>query len=309
MYPPGRAKSGSTSGVSVSSTRGASDSRSGGVSTLQRRAQEFAPCSFHGKVLRSMEFEGIRLTEIAYGPNLRNAVHSHAHAYIGVTLDGNSTQTCKNLVRSSQPWTVMYHPVGEVHSDQFHERGAREFNIEIVDCRLQKLCEGSRFLEGSVQMYRGKAGWIAARLYSEFRLMDALSRLAIQGLTFELIAEIARHKVKPSSAKPLPWLSQVEDIIHNRYTERLTLNELGRSVGVHPVHVAREFHRRIGSTIGQQIRKLRIEQACQMLTQGNTSLAEIAQSIGFPDQSQFTRTFRNLVGVTPSEYRRLKHPR
>jgi AraC family transcriptional regulator len=203
----------------------------------------------------------------------------------------------------------MYHPVGEVHSDQFHDRGAREFNIEIAGDRLQKLCERTHFLECSVQMHRGKAGWVAARLYSEFRLMDDLSWLAIEGLTIELIAEIARHEVKPYSAKPLPWLSQVEDVIHSRYTERLTLNGLARSVGVHPVHVAREFHRRVGCTIGQQIRQLRIEQACQMLAQGVASLAEIALGVGFPDQSQFTRTFRNLVGVTPSEYRKLKQSR
>jgi AraC family transcriptional regulator len=276
---------------------------------LRRRVGEFSPCSFHGEILRSMELKGIRLTEIAYGPNLRNAVHSHAHAYIGVTLDGNSTQTCRNFVRSSRPWTVMYHPVGEVHSDQFHDRGARELNIEIGSARLQRLCELARFPEGSVQMYRGKAGWVAARLYSEFRLMDNLSWLAIEGLTIELIAEIARHEGKPFSVGMLPWLCQVEDIIHSRYTERITLGELAQSVGVHPVHIAREFHRRRGCTIGQQIRQLRIERACQMLAQGDSSLADVALAIGFPDQSQFTRTFRNLVGVTPSVYRRLKQPR
>jgi AraC family transcriptional regulator len=200
----------------------------------------------------------------------------------------------------------MYHPVGEVHSDQFHERGAREFNIEIIDHRLRNLCERSRFLEYSVQMHRGKPGWVAARIYSEFRLMDDLSWLAIEGLTIELIAEIARYGAKPLSRKPLPWLSQVEDIIHSRYTERLTLNELARSVGVHPVHVAREFRRRVGCTIGQQIRQLRIEHASRMLAKGNISLAEIALASGFADQSQFTKTFTYLVGMPPSRFRRVK---
>jgi AraC family transcriptional regulator len=300
---------GQNAGHKVNSTRVPNSSVPQRSIGLRRRAAEFSPCSFHGEVLRSTELEGIRLTEVVYRPNLQNAVHSHAHAYIGVTLDGNSTQVCRNQVRSSKPWTVMYHPVGEVHSDQFHDRGAREFNIELASARLQKLCEHSHFLQDSVQTHRGKAGWVAARLYGEFRLMDDLSWLAIEGLTIELIAEIARHDVKPFSAKALPWLGQVEDIIHCRYTERLTLGELARSVGVHPVHVAREFHRRVGCTIGQQIRQLRIEQACQLLAQGDSPLADIALSVGFPDQSQFTKTFRNLVGVTPSEYRRLKQPR
>lgn len=270
---------------------------------------DFSPCSFHGEVLRSIELDGIRLTEVAYLPNLQNSVHSHANAYIGVTLVGNSTQVCRNQTRSSSPWTVMYHPVGEVHSDQFHDQGAREFNIEIAPTRLQKLREHSHFLRDSVQMDRGKAGWVAARLYGEFRLMDNLSSLAIEGLTIELMAEIARYGAKPTCAKTLPWLSRVEDIIYNRYRERLTLNDLARSVGVHPVHLSREFHRRMGCTIGQQIRQLRIDRACQMLAQGDSPLADIALGVGFTDQSQFTKTFRQLVGTTPSEYRRLKRPR
>ncbi len=274
-----------------------------------RGLAKFSPCSFHGKFLKSLEFGGIRLTEVSYGPNFQNKEHSHEYAYIGVTLNGRSTQICRNHVRSSEPWTIMYHPVGEVHYDRFHEQGAREFNIELSSGRLQRLCEHSGFLQGAVQMHRGKAGWVAARLYSEFRLMDDLSWLAIEGLTIQLIAEIARHDYKMTSPKSLPWLRRVEDIIQSRFTERLTLGELARSAGVHPVHVAREFHRHKGCTIGQRIRQLRIEQACQMLMRGDSALADVAVGVGFPDQSQFTKTFKNLVGVTPSEYRRLKQPR
>lgn len=270
------------------------------------RGAELSPCSFHGKFLRSLELTGIRLTEVSYPPYLQNAPHSHEYAYIGVTIEGNSTQVSGNLVRTSEPWTVMYHPVGEVHADQFHDRGARELNIEIAGSKLQKLWGRVSLTEGPILMHGGKAGWVAARLYGEFRLMDDLSWLAIEGLTIELMAEILRHNLKPSPARELPWLARVSDLIHDRYTERLTLCDLATTVGIHPVHVAREFHRRVGCTIGQRIRQLRIERACQLLAQDDTSLVDIALCIGFPDQSQFTKTFKSLVGITPSEYRRLK---
>lgn len=277
--------------------------------TKRRPSVELSPCSFHGKLLRTMETAGIRLTEIAYSPHLQNAPHCHEYAYIGVTLDGNSTQVCGSQIRTSNPWTVMYHPVGEVHSDQFHDRGARELNIEIASARFRKLCDRSYMPESPVQTHRGKASWVAARLYGEFRMMDNLSWLAIEGLTIELIAEILRNNTRRSPARDLPWLSQVNDLIHDGYTERLTLCDLSRAVGIHPVHVAREFHRRMGCTIGQQIRQLRIEQACRMLAQGEAPLVDIALGIGFPDQSQFTKTFKNLVGVTPTEYRKLRQSR
>ena len=94
-----------------------------------RRIAKLSPCSFHGKFLKSLEFGGIRLTEVAYGPNFQNREHTHEYAYIGVTLNGQSTQICRNAVRSSRPWTIMYHPVGEVHYDRFHDQGAREVSV------------------------------------------------------------------------------------------------------------------------------------------------------------------------------------
>jgi AraC family transcriptional regulator len=262
-------------------------------------------CSFHGRVLKVLHSGDMRVTEVAYGPHLKNPQHSHEYAYIGITLEGGSTQVCKNHVRSAKPWTVMFHPAGEIHTDNFNECGARELNIEITPTNLKRLCETFSDSGGAVEMNGGKAGWLAARLYGEFRLMDQLSLMAIEGLTIELMAEILRHDLNPSSAKVPPWLGQVKELIHERYTERLTLSDLARLVSVHPVHLAREFRRRVGCTIGQQIRQLRIQRACSLLSEKNHSLAEVALATGFTEQSQFTKTFRNFVGVTPSEYRRL----
>jgi AraC family transcriptional regulator len=274
-----------------------------------RIASRLHACSFHGSLLKVAESAGMRITEVSYGPHLKNPQHSHEYGYIGITLDGYSTQVCKNQVRSSKPWTVMFHPPGEIHSDHFHDRGAREFNIEIAGTSLGRLCERFKYPDGAVEMNGGKAGSLAARLYGEFRLMDSVSWMAIEGLTIELMAEVFRQRLKRSAGKPPPWLRDVNDLIHDRYTERLTLSDLARAVSIHPVHLAREFHRRVGCTVGQQIRQLRIERACRLLSHSNNPLAEIALAAGFPDQSQFTKTFHTLTGMTPSQYRRLSPPR
>jgi AraC family transcriptional regulator len=266
-------------------------------------------CSFHGKVVKTMELAGLRLTEIRYDPNLRNPRHSHEDAYIGITLDGNSTQLCEDKVRSSKPWTVMYHPAGEIHSDQFHEGGARELNIEIAPSRLEGLRQRSLFADCPMDLNGGKAGWVAARLYREFRLMDELSGVAIEGLTIELMAEILRQNLKGPRFRPPAWLRQANELIHDRFAERLTLSTIAETVGVHPVHLAREFHRCMGCTVGQRLRQLRVEYACRLLSQNDDPLAEIALAVGFSDQSQFSKTFQTLTGMTPSQYRRQKNSR
>jgi AraC family transcriptional regulator len=250
----------------------------------------------------------MRLTEIAYRPHLKNPPHSHDYAYIGITLEGHSTQICKNRVRSSKPWTVMFHPAGEIHSDHFHDSGARELNMEISAANLERVSERFKNPHTAVEMNGGKSGWLAAQLYDEFRLMDNFSWLAIEGLSLELLAEILRYDMKPPLCRAPPWLHQANALIHDGYTERLTLSSLARAVSVHPVHLAREFHRRLGCTIGQQIRRLRVEHACHLLAERKRSLAEIGLAAGFADQSHFTKTFKAVVGITPSEYRNLNQP-
>ena len=141
------------------------------------------------------------------------------------------------------------------------------------------------------------------RLYSEFRRMDAVSPLAIEGLVFELIAATSRRMVPNFRRKSDTWLRTAKDLLHARFQEVLSLDEVARAVGVHPVHLAREFRRFQGCTVGEYVRQLRIEYACRALSRGEMPLAEIAMSAGFFDQSHFCRVFREFTGMTPLEYR------
>jgi AraC family transcriptional regulator len=80
-------------------------------------------------------------------------------------------------------------------------------------------------------------------------------------------------------------------------------------VGVHPAHLARVFRQQYGCTLGDYVRRLRVEFACRRMTTGDTPLVEIALAAGFADQSHFTKTFKSLVGITPAEFQRQFRPR
>lgn len=267
------------------------------------------PGSFHGKATRSAESLSFRLTEFFYPAEFTTAPHSHEYAYLAVVLSGGATQTCGTRVRTCGPRTVFFNPPGEIHSDHFHSRGSHQLTLELGPGRLGQFQDSCRMLERPIETQGGRVAILAEMIYSEFRQMDAASLLAIEGLTIALMAEMLRPGPMLSKSSSPPWLRQVSDLIHDRYTERLALCDLAQGARVHPVHLAREFHRYMGQTIGQQIRQLRIEQACRLLSQGQRSLVEIALATGFSDQSQFTKTFKAAVGITPSQYRLLRPPR
>ena len=94
-------------------------------------------------------------------------------------------------------------------------------------------------------------------------------------------------------------------MLRARFAARVTLDDLARACGVHPVHLARTFRQHYGCTIGDYIRDLRIEFVCRRMRLSNAPLAEIALAAGFADQSHLTRLFKRHIGLTPGEYRRL----
>lgn len=133
--------------------------------------------------------------------------------------------------------------------------------------------------------------------------MDSASSLIIEGLTLEIMAGAARYSAKQGEQKIPYWLKQARDLIHARFNENLTLDRIASEVGVHPVHMATVFRQKYQSTVGEYIRRLRIEYACLELAQGKTPLGTIALDAGFANQAHFSKTFKRLTGFTPASYR------
>jgi AraC family transcriptional regulator len=101
---------------------------------------------------------------------------------------------------------------------------------------------------------------------------------------------------------PPRWLVSAHDAALDRCTENLTLATLARDAGVHPTHFARAFRAAYHCSLGEFVRRARIERACEQLGRGDVSLARVANELGFYDQSHFARTFKRAVGITPSQF-------
>jgi AraC family transcriptional regulator len=91
-------------------------------------------------------------------------------------------------------------------------------------------------------------------------------------------------------------------LIEAEYARALTVTEVAALVGVHPVHLSREFRRRFGQTLGEYVHKARVRAACALMARDEVPLAIVAASVGFADQAHFCRVFKALVGCTPSAF-------
>ena len=108
----------------------------------------------------------------------------------------------------------------------------------------------------------------------------------------------------PIAIRAPQWLKRAREIVETRFLEPLSMPEIASAVGVHLVHLSREFHRYNHCTVGELIRRRRVEHACHLLARSNLNLAEIALACRFSDQSHFSMVFKRHMGTTPLRFRK-----
>ena len=254
--------------------------------------------------LPKLQTHELTLDIASFAPNQKVAKHSHENAFFCMALQGFCTEIYRSKMRTYEPSFMSFLPVGETHSLKFYETGVRSFSIEIKLPLLERVRECSLNIDESVHCRGGQLTLLYKKAYNEFCQMDDVAPLAIEGLVLEMLAEVSRRRVNKDYKQPPQWLKTVTEIIHDQFSEGLTLDGIAESAGIHPVYLSRVFRRHYRCTIGDYIRRLRVESASHQILTTKVSLLEIAMTAGFSDQSHFSRIFKRQMGISPTEYRR-----
>jgi AraC family transcriptional regulator len=258
-------------------------------------------CNYHGKTFLSREVGGFTVREMTHPPGLRVPKHAHERAHLAFVLRGEFTERCEGKTLECRPLSVSFLPPGLSHADDF-SGGAHSLLVDIASSRFERL-RSVVSLREPVFSRGGDAAWLMMRLYREAGATDEASALAVEGLALEILALLSRGRTDPTGSRPPRWLTEAQELIHARFRTTTTHEELANAVGVHPVYLAGEFRKHFGSTIGTYIRRLRVEHASRELVTSDRALVEIALAAGFADQSHFSKVFKRLACMTPSQFR------
>src|ERR1700681_3491337 len=98
-------------------------------------------------------------------------------------------------------------------------------------------------------------------------------------------------------------LRRITDLVHARLEDELGLHELAQSVGLSTAHFARMFRKSTGETPHQFVLRQRLERAKAMLRAPDARILDVAVACGFKTQQHFAQAFRDVWGVSPTEYR------
>lgn len=98
-------------------------------------------------------------------------------------------------------------------------------------------------------------------------------------------------------------LKRALEFIHTNLAVDTSLQTVAAEVGLSTFHFARQFKRATGIAPHQYLIQQRIQRAKELLVHSLASVAEVAQQVGFCDQSHFARHFRRTFGMTPKTFR------
>lgn len=98
------------------------------------------------------------------------------------------------------------------------------------------------------------------------------------------------------------YIAEVLKYIYENISQKISVDDLIAQVPLSRRLLETRFKREMGTSIYNYILRTRIEKVMQRLREG-ASIADAAAELGFPDTKNLSRMFRQLQGITPSEYR------
>jgi AraC-like DNA-binding protein len=140
----------------------------------------------------------------------------------------------------------------------------------------------------------------------EIVLLEIKARLWRLGRTVSMQDGAADQHLGGSLVQGPATVGNVESMacfVARNYTSKILLEDIARSVGLHPDYAATLFRKTLGITLITLVTRHRIAHAQRLLVTTNERILQIASDSGFESISRFNKAFKDLTGLTPRQYR------
>ncbi|WP_290699884.1 AraC family transcriptional regulator [Amphritea sp.] len=189
------------------------------------------------------------------------------------------------------PWTIYWcHFEGEL-SDEFmnHLQLPKQKHILHLGLHSNLVSEFDALLEARHSSYHLNAFINAAN-----QLRQILTHIA-------LLQPLVRSQDADSFN-----LEKVHSLMQARIHEQLDIDTLAASVNLSKFHFIKRYKDVTGTTPINHFIQLKIERACHLLDISTRTIAEVAFMVGYEDAYYFSRMFKKVMGISPTQYRKLQ---
>ena len=158
-----------------------------------------------------------------------------------------------------------------------------QFGSKNYDIYFQKFdVEESRRKIGNILTYEELFDWLKNEIINRYQEFANLKQVA--------------------EKKPIRAAKQY---IYDNYSKNLTLEGVSNHIGFNPTYFSVFFKKETGKNFSEYLTELRMKNAKLCLISSNRDIADIAEEVGYSDIKYFSKLFKKVTGLTPSEYRKL----
>ncbi|OUP66637.1 AraC family transcriptional regulator [Sellimonas sp.] len=129
--------------------------------------------------------------------------------------------------------------------------------------------------------------------------------LRIAGLLKEFFADLILEKNSDfDNVSTASYANQIKAYIEKHYSEHIKIQDIADFLGLNPHYVTAVFKKKFGLTPKRYLTEIRVEKAKAFLADTEYPLQVIANAVGLENPFSFSRLFKSMTGVSPSEYRK-----
>jgi len=155
-------------------------------------------------------------------------------------------------------------------------------------------------------------GKIFAELKKEYATDTAVSNIMKKSIVYRLIAYLIKNYLKDDNSKAdierrtveLSRMRKIEAFVSENYKSKISTSDLAKMFFVSENHFCRLFKKHVGISAVDYINEFRISKAEILLRTTDLAITEIALAVGFEDANYFSRVFRMIKKLSPTEYRK-----
>ncbi|MBX3134511.1 MAG: helix-turn-helix transcriptional regulator [Gemmatimonadaceae bacterium] len=252
---------------------------------------------------RSVRVPGFEVMTGTHAVGSALAVHWHDQPSLCYVLHGRFDEYSRGRALDCTSDTLKLTAVGEKHSDRFAHSDVRGVRVDVDPARFVDSPSIARLLDGEFYLRGSGARATFSRIVAELESGDDIAPLVVESALLELFARLAREHVRDAGRRTPAWLLRADEIVHTLFATPLTLSQVAHEVQVSPSALARAYRAQFGVSVGERVRRLRLEWAAEELRRSGEALSVIALKAGFYDQSHFTNAFHRTFGESPARYR------
>lgn len=158
-------------------------------------------------------------------------------------------------------------------------------------------------------------GWLQAildQLSREYLSLRPGTEIVVHRMTEVLIVELIRMNFGQQGKAPLikaladKYISKALQRLHQQPEHPWSLESLALDIGLSRAAFAKRFKSLVGQPMFDYLTQIRMQQACQLLSETTLPLVDIASRVGYESDLAFSRTFKKRLGETPTAYRKRK---